>query len=74
VQEAVIAYFMKPFGQNVLQKAAQELHCRQRHGLPLPGSGILVTEGYLIVVHGDNAVARYGDPVDITGQVCGGIS
>jgi len=69
VQETIVTHLMKPLGQDMLQKATQEFHCRQGHGLPLPGSCILVTEGYLIIFQGNDAVARYGNTVDITGQV-----
>lgn len=69
MQETVIAHLMKPFWQNVLQKAAQELHCRKYHGLPLPGGGILLTEGYVVVVQSNYAVVGDGNPVDISPQV-----
>ena len=60
---------MKPLGQDMLQKAAQEFHGLQGHGLPFPGGCILVPEGHMIVIHGENAVVGDGDPVDIAGQV-----
>lgn len=69
VQETVVAHLMKSLGQDMLQKAPHELHCRQGHGLPLPSGGILVTKGHLIVFQGNDAVVGHGDPVDITGQV-----
>ena len=53
----------------MLQKAAQELHCLKAHGLPLSGAGILVTERYVIVFHGNYAVVGYGNPVNIATQI-----
>ena len=69
VQQTKVTYLMKPFGQNMLQKAAQELHCRQTHGLPFTGGCILVTEGHMFVFQVYDAVIGDGDPVDIAAHV-----
>lgn len=63
VKEAKVAHLMKALGQHMLQKAAKEFYRRQPHGLPFPGGGILVSEGYMIVFQGDDAVVGDGDPV-----------
>ena len=70
VQQAEVAYFMEPLGQDMLEQAPQKLHSRQQHGFPFPGGGMLILEGHLVVVHGENAVVGDGNPVDIAAQIC----
>ena len=60
---------MKPLGQDMLQKSAHEFQCRQAHGLPFPGVGILVAERHVIVFQGNDAVVGDGNPVDIAGEI-----
>lgn len=53
----------------MLQVAAQELFCRQRHGLPLPGIRVLVAEGDSAVLQGEYAVVGDGDSVNVSAKV-----
>ena len=53
----------------MLQVAAQEFLCRQSHGFPLVGVGILIAERHLAVAQGEEAIIGNGDPVDVAPQV-----
>jgi hypothetical protein len=67
--QPIVADFVKPLGQHMLEKAADELVGGQGHGPPALVLGVLVAEAHLVSVDGEQAVAGQRDPVDIPTQV-----
>jgi len=68
-EEAVEADLVEARGEHMLEKATHELQGRECHGLPASLLGVLVAEGYGVVVDGKDAVVGDGNPVDVAGEV-----
>jgi len=64
-----VADFVKAFGQDMLQVAAHELVAGERAGLVATGLSILVAEGDVGVVEGDQAPVGDGDAKGVTGEI-----
>jgi hypothetical protein len=59
--EPVVPDLVETLRQHVLQKAANELQCRQGHGLPAVMAGVLVAETDLaILLFVVNTMGSYG--------------
>ena len=58
MKQAKGAHAMKVLGRHVLQKAAQELFARQRHGLALTVAGIAIAERHRALAAGDDRPVR----------------
>ena len=67
--QPIVADFVEPLGQHMLQKATDELMGGQGHGLPTLVLGVLVAEAHLPISDGEEAVVGQRDPVDIPAQV-----
>ena len=73
VEEAIVADFHEAFGQDVLEKAADELEDVEGHGSPPVAVGLLVAEEDGIVFHLQDSTIGDGDPEDIGGEVLDGV-
>ena len=61
---------MEAFGENMLDETPYELLSGESHGLPLiEVTTVLVAEGYVSVVDGDDPVIGDGDTVDIACEI-----
>ena len=69
-QESIVTDALEAVGQDVEEKAANELVGLKRNGL-VDGARfvVLVGEGDLPVLHADKAMIRDGDAVGVAGQV-----
>jgi hypothetical protein len=67
--EPVVPDLVETLRQHVLEKAADELQCRQGHGLPAVMAGVLVAETDLAILDREHAAIGQGDSVDIPAQV-----
>jgi hypothetical protein len=67
--QPIVADFVEPLGQHVLQKAPDELVGRQGHSLPAMVLGILIAEADVPVRDRENATIGQRDPVDIPAEV-----
>jgi hypothetical protein len=67
--QPIVADFVEPLGQHMLQKATDELMGGQGHGLPTLVLGVLVAEAHLPISDGEEAVVGQRDAVDIPAQV-----
>ena len=65
--QPIVADFVEPLGQHMLQKATDELMGGQGHGLPTLVLGVLVAEAHLPISDGEEAVVGQRDPVDSPG-------
>jgi hypothetical protein len=65
--EPIIADFVEPLGQHMLQKAPDELMGRQGHGLPALSLGVPVAEADSAVLNGEQTAIRPHDAVDSPG-------
>jgi hypothetical protein len=63
--QAIVADFVEPLGQYMLQKAPNELVSGQRHGFPTLGLGVLVAKAHLAIIDGEKTGVGQGDAVDI---------
>ena len=68
-EEAVVSDFHKPFGQDMLEKATDELQGIERSGSVEVGSVLSVFEGDGTVFHFEDAVIGDGDFEDVGGEV-----
>jgi hypothetical protein len=60
-------------GQDVLEEAAEELQCVQRHRPRSVRAHAAVAEGHLAVVAGDDPVVADGDAEDVGGEIPEGL-
>jgi hypothetical protein len=67
--QPIVADFVEPLRQHMLQKATDELMGGQGHGLPTLVLGVLVAEAHLPISDGEEAVVGQRDPVDIPASV-----
>src|SRR5919108_4360675 len=67
--QPIVADFVEPLGQHMLQKAANELQRWQGHGLPALVLGILIAEAHVAVLDRENPAIGQRNPVDISPQV-----
>jgi hypothetical protein len=67
--QPIVADFVEPLGQHMLQKATDELMGGQGHGVPQLVLGVLGAEAHLPISDGEEAVVGQRDPVDIAAQV-----
>jgi len=68
-EEAVEADLVEARGEYVLKKATDEFRGRECHDCPASLAGVLVAEGYGVVVDGKDAVVGDGNAVDVAGEV-----
>ncbi len=64
---------MESIGEDMDQKAADELRCSQAHDLLAVtafDTVILPAEGYSIGIGADQSVVRDGDPMCVSAQIC----
>jgi hypothetical protein len=67
--QPIVADFVAPLGQSVLQEATDELLGRQGHGLPTRVLGVLVAAVDVAGLDGEQTAIRQRDPVNIPAQV-----
>jgi hypothetical protein len=67
--QPIVADFVEPLRQHMLQKAPDELVGRQGHGLPALILGILIAEAHVAVLDRENTAIGQRNPVDISPQV-----
>jgi hypothetical protein len=67
--QPIVADFVEPLGQHVLQEATDELLGGQGHAFPPQVLGVLVAEADLAVLNGEQTAIRQRDPVDIPAQL-----
>jgi hypothetical protein len=66
---AIVADFGEPLGQDMLEKATDELVGGQGHGPPAPVLGVLIAAAHLAWLAREAAVVGQGEAVDIPAQV-----
>ena len=71
-EKAVVADLDQPFGQDVLQEAADKLLSGEGASAKLPGVIGFVAKGDPIVINFDNPVVAKGHPEEIASQVVEG--
>jgi hypothetical protein len=67
--QAIVADFVEPLGQYMLEKATDELVGRQGHGPPALVLGVLIAEAHLALLDREEAVIGQCDAVDIPAQI-----
>lgn len=71
-KEAVVADFLKAFGQDVLQETTDELLGGEGAAFPMAGGPVAIAEGDLTVLKFKDAAVGKGNPEDIGGQILEG--
>ena len=69
IPEAVVPQLMKTLRQDVHQESAEELDARQSARFPSACVALLVLEGHVGVVHGDDPCVGDCDAEGVAGQV-----
>ena len=67
--QAIVADCVAPLGQDLLEKAADELVGGQGHGPPAPVLGVLRAAAHLALLDREEAVVGQCEAVDIPAQV-----
>jgi hypothetical protein len=68
-EEAIVAHLLEAVGQDMLQKAADELRGREGGEFLSFGWAILITKGDLAVFEFEDAVVAQGHAEDIGGEI-----
>jgi hypothetical protein len=71
-EQAVIAHLLKPFRQDVLQEAPDELFRRQGAAFPVTTVALSIAKGDLTVVHFEDTVVAESHSKDVRGQILQG--
>jgi hypothetical protein len=67
--EAVVSDLVEAFGEHMLKEATDELVGGEGHEVPLGCGGVLIAEGDLAVIGGNESAVADGDTMDIAPQV-----
>ncbi len=67
--QAIVADFVEPLGQHMLEKGTDELVGGQSHGPPALVLGVLIAEAHLALLDREEAVVGQCDAMDIPAQV-----
>jgi hypothetical protein len=67
--EAIVPDLVEAFDRHVLKETPDELKGRQRHDTPLGRVGVLIAEGDLAVVDGDQPAVGDSNTMDVSSQI-----
>jgi hypothetical protein len=67
--EAIVPDLVEALNRHVLKETPDELQSRQRHDTPLGGLRVLIAEGHLAVVDGDQPAVGDGNTMDVSSQI-----